>query len=386
MDRNQRSRRQKSGAGSSSAHPPRRSMSSRVGLQKAGKPTPKQRSANTEQQTRRAPNRTSPRPQQINPQKNGYDSNAPKRQRRVTQAEIRRRERNRRVIGLFAVLAVLIIGAVISVNLLFKVTVFRVENFDRTTPADTGIYSADEIVAALGIEKNSSLFGFSTEEKTQLLAAQFPYLDDVQVDVQLPATVVIKVRPATERFACMYSGGWMILSDSLRILRLEVDRPAELTVLSATIESDISPQVGQTITPQTYNSLLKDETATAETAQTTAGEILAQLRDELQTYGLYDNMTELDIRDISKLAFTYQGRVTVELGNASGLDYKMRMAATILTDPDKGLTASDKGTLDVSAQREDGEVRGYFQPYEQPTPTPEPTPEPETEAAETTAE
>ena len=81
-----------------------------------------------------------------------------------------------------------------------------------------------------------------------------------------------------------------------------------------------------------------------------------------------------------QLSFTYQGRVDVLLGNSSSLDYKLRLAAKILTDPDKGLSGSDRGTLDVSDQLEDGEIRGYFQPYEQPTPTPEPAPEPDPEA------
>ena len=119
--------------------------------------------------------------------------------------------------SILAVLAVLAVGAFVSLNLLFKVAFFRVENFDRTTPADTGIYTSDELINALNIEKNSNLFGFSTAEKTRQLAQQFPYLEQVQVEVQMPATVVVKVQPAVERFACMYSGGWMVLSDSLKI-------------------------------------------------------------------------------------------------------------------------------------------------------------------------
>ena len=100
------------------------------------------------------------------------------------------------------------------------------ETFDRTTPADTGIYTEDEIIAALGIETNTSLFGFSTTEKTAQLQTQFPYLDNVEVNIQLPGTVIIKVTPATERFACMYSGGWVVLSDSLKILRSDISQQA----------------------------------------------------------------------------------------------------------------------------------------------------------------
>ena len=300
-----------------------------------------------------------------------------------------RRTRRRRLLGVLTVLAVLAIGAFVSVNLLFKVAIFRVENFDRTTPANTGIYTEDEIIAALDIEKNSNLFGFSTAEKTQQLQAQFPYLDKVEVAVQMPATVVVRLTPATERFTCMYSGGWMVLSDSLRILRLEVSQPDGLILLSAKLPDNFSPAIGQQVIPETYNSLLahtessaeSDSTdATPESAQPAVTDIVTQLWQLLQDDGLLDGLTALDISDTSQLSFTYQGRVDVLLGNSSSLDYKLRMAAKILTDPDKGLSGSDRGTLDVSDQLEDGEIRGYFQPYEQPTPTPEPTPEPDPES------
>ena len=404
MDYNQRSRGQKSGAGHP-ARAPRRSMGSRIGLEKRGAPAqqlPRRGSAPRPNQTR-SPSQNptqrkgQPRPgqaqpnarrpqQQINPQKNGYTPGSPRRQRRVTQAEILRRTRRRRLLGVLTVLAVLAIGAFVSVNLLFKVAIFRVENFDRTTPANTGIYTEDEIIAALDIEKNSNLFAFSTAEKTQQLQAQFPYLDKVEVAVQMPATVVVRLTPATERFTCMYSGGWMVLSDSLRILRLEVSQPDGLILLSAKLPENFSPAIGQQVIPETYNSLLanaasSDSTdATPESAQPTVTGIVTELWQLLQDDGLLDGLTALDISDTSQLSFTYQGRVDVLLGNSSSLDYKLRMAAKILTDPDKGLSGSDRGTLDVSDQLEDGEIRGYFQPYEQPTPTPEPTPEPDPES------
>ena len=411
MDYNQRSRGQKSGAGHP-ARAPRRSVSSRMGLEKRSAPAqqpprgnaprpnqqrgPNQppRSGQPPRQNRPGQNQSNngrrPRPQQqINPQKSGYTPGSPRRQRRVTQAEILRRTRRRRFLGMLAVLAVLAIGAFVSVNLLFKVAIFRVENFDHSTPADTGIYTEDEIVSALNIEKNSNLFAFSTAEKTKELQAQFPYLDKVEVTVQMPATVVVQLTPATERFTCMYSGGWMVLSDALRILRLEVSQPEGMILLNAKLPDNFSPAIGQQVIPETYNSLLahtessaeSDSTdATPESAQPAVTDIVTQLWQLLQDDGLLDGLTALDISDTSQLSFTYQGRVDVLLGNSSSLDYKLRMAAKILTDPDKGLSGSDRGTLDVSDQLEDGEIRGYFQPYEQPTPTPEPAPEPDPES------
>ena len=335
MDYNQRSRGQKSGAGHP-ARAPRRSVSSRMGLEKRGAPAqqpprgnaprpnqqrgPNQppRSGQPPRQNRPGQNQPNngrrPRPQQqINPQKSGYTPGSPRRQRRVTQAEILRRTRRRRFLGMLAVLAVLAIGAFVSVNLLFKVAIFRVENFDHSTPADTGIYTEDEIVSALNIEKNSNLFAFSTAEKTKELQAQFPYLDKVEVTVQMPATVVVRLTPATERFTCMYSGGWMVLSDALRILRLEVSQPEGMILLNAKLPDNFSPAIGQQVIPETYNSLLahtessaeSDSTdATPESAQPTVTDIVIQMWQLLQDDGLLDGLTALDISDTSQLSFT----------------------------------------------------------------------------------
>lgn len=382
MDRDQRSRQQKSRSGSFRRSVPKRSLGSRMGLQKQS-PSP-QRGARGPEPNPMPPRRTAASQQrrtapQLNPQKPGYTPGAPRRQRRVTQAELLRQRNRRRALGILGVLAVVALGAVVSVNLLFNVTAFRVETFDRTTPADTGIYTEDEIVSALGIEMNTSLFGFSTAQKTADLQAKFPYLDEVQVDIQLPGTVVIKVKPATERFTCMYSGGWMILSDSLKVLRTDISQPTGLTVLSCSLPPEFAPSPGLVLVPVTYNSLLEGEPETAETAQQTASEVLDSLMEELNTEGLLDGVTALDITDLSQISFTYQDRIQVLVGNSNRMDYKVRLASVAILDPDKGLAASDKGTLDVSYQQTDGEIRGYFAPEE---PDPTPTPQPEEETAE----
>ena len=370
MGNDQRSRRQRTVSGSG-AQNNRRSLGSRMGLEKREAPRREPPTAQPREPRARRPQAT----QQINPQKAGYRPGSPRKQRRVTQAELIRQRNRRRALGILGVLAVLAVGAFVSVNLLFKVTIFRVENFDRTTPADTGIYSEEELVNALGIEKNSNLFGFSTAEKTAQLAQQFPYLEQVGVEIQLPATVVIKVEPAVERFVCMYAGGWMVLSDSLKILRTEVSQPEGLILLSLTLPADFAPAVGQNIVPESYNSLLGGEQATAETAglQASAAQTLTELRDGLLSNGLFDGATALDIRDLSDIQFTYQNRIQVRLGSEMNLAYKLRLAAAALADPEKGLSASDKGVLDISNQQSNGDIRAYFSP-DDPAPTPTPVP------------
>ena len=192
MDRNQRSRNQKKSVPPRKGQPSHRNTKS-APPQRSSRPAgSQQRPKGSGQRPAKQPERQPPkqqqkrpRPQQ-NPQKPGYRSSAPQVQRRVTRAEQLRIRRRKAIIGVLCVLAVLVVGIVLSINLLFKVTDFRVENADRTTPANTGIYTEQQLIDATGIQVGDNLYGFSTKEKSDQLLAQMPYLDVAVVTRQAP--------------------------------------------------------------------------------------------------------------------------------------------------------------------------------------------------------
>ena len=239
MDRNQRSRNQKKSVPPHKGQPSHRNTKS-APPQRSSRPAgSQQRPKGSGQRPAKQPERQPPkqqqkrpRPQQ-NPQKPGYRSSAPQVQRRVTRAEQLRIRRRKAIIGVLCVLAVLVVGIVLSINLLFKVTDFRVENADRTTPANTGIYTEQQLIDATGIQVGDNLYGFSTKEKSDQLLAQMPYLDVAVVIRQAPGTVIIRVQPAVERFKMEYSGSWLVLSEQLKVLRVEPAEPDNLVQLDA---------------------------------------------------------------------------------------------------------------------------------------------------------
>lgn len=398
MDRNQRSRNQKKSV------PPRKGQPSHCNTksappQRSSRPAgSQQRPKGSGQRPAKQPERQPPkqqqkrpRPQQ-NPQKPGYRSSAPQVQRRVTRAEQLRIRRRKAIIGVLCVLAVLVVGIVLSINLLFKVTDFRVENADRTTPAKTGIYTEQQLINATGIQVGDNLYGFSTKEKSDQLLAQMPYLDVAVVTRQAPGTVIIRVQPAVERFKMEYSGSWLVLSEQLKVLRVEPAEPDNLVQLDALLPEGAATTPGSFLTldapsePTALATAMPSGTATpenadeADTAQETPNEVLNELLGELDQYGLLDGTTVLTMQNMTELSFLYQGRVSVQLGTANNLDYKIRFAAYIILDTGgDGLASSDRGTLDVSDQQTDGTIQPRFLPAENPVATPEPTPEPPAE-------
>lgn len=398
MDRNQRSRNQKKSVPPRKGQPSHRNTKS-APPQRSSRPAgSQQRPKGSGQRPAKQPERQPPkqqqkrpRPQQ-NPQKPGYRSSAPQVQRRVTRAEQLRIRRRKAIIGVLCVLAVLVVGIVLSINLLFKVTDFRVENADRTTPAKTGIYTEQQLIDATGIQVGDNLYGFSTKEKSDQLLAQMPYLDVAVVTRQAPGTVIIRVQPAVERFKMEYSGSWLVLSEQLKVLRVEPAEPDNLVQLDALLPEGAATTPGSFLTldapsePTALATAMPSGTATpenadeADTAQETPNEVLNELLGELDQYGLLDGTTVLTMQNMTELSFLYQGRVSVQLGTANNLDYKIRFAAYIILDTSgDGLASSDRGTLDVSDQQTDGTIQPRFLPAENPVATPEPTPEPPAE-------
>lgn len=398
MDRNQRSRNQKKSVPPRKGQPSHRNTKS-APPQRSSRPAgSQQRPKSSGQRPAKQPERQPPkhqqkrpRPQQ-NPQKPGYRSSAPQVQRRVTRAEQLRIRRRKAIIGVLCVLAVLVVGIVLSINLLFKVTDFRVENADRTTPAKTGIYTEQQLIDATGIQVGDNLYGFSTKEKSDQLLAQMPYLDVAVVTRQAPGTVIIRAQPAVERFKMEYSGSWLVLSEQLKVLRVEPAEPDNLVQLDALLPEGAATTPGSFLTldapsePTALATAMPSGTATpenadeADTAQETPNEVLNELLGELDQYGLLDGTTVLTMQNMTELSFLYQGRVSVQLGTANNLDYKIRFAAYIILDTGgDGLASSDRGTLDVSDQQTDGTIQPRFLPAENPVATPEPTPEPPAE-------
>lgn len=314
------------GASGSSAQPPaRRSAGSRVGLQKS--------------------------------------SALPHPKHRVTAAEKLRQRRRRAVLGLLLVLLALVLGFLLTAKLLFKVREIRLENLDGTTPADTGIYTEEQIREQLAVPMGVDLLSVSAKEKTAQLTAQLPYLEQVEVHTTLPGTVVVKLQPAVERFALDAGTGWLILSDRLKVLRTADAVPDGAVVLQAALAQGSLPVTGQYAELQSYSSLFDGEEDAAQALEAgAAAETLMQLMAALDEQGLLAGTTQLSVEDLSELGFTYQGRVVVRLGTDNHLADKLHIAAAaLLPSYEESLGATDRGVLEFY-QYSGGELRAAFRP------------------------
>ena len=299
------------------------------------------------------------------------------RRRRLTRGEMRRRRRRRRLIAFCLFLALVVLGVALSVTVLFKVEGFRLEGPQKDTPADTGIYTEDAILAALNVPLGENIFQFSIAEKERAMAAALPYLETIRVRRSLPGTIVVRVPPAVERYALESDGGWVVLSGGLKVLKVSPDEPSGL--VQVTGAEPLGPVAGYPLALAEDQQPLADASASgiaapsAAPSQAASGEgqaaaqtwrdTLAGLLTALDERGLSEGLTSLELGGLTEISFLYQGRVRVLLGTANSLEYKLQWAAYLLQNEEgDGLLETDRGVLDISHLRADGSIQPVFSP------------------------
>lgn len=269
-----------------------------------------------------------------------HDRPAPKKKRRRKRPLTPRQKRLRGVlIGGTLCLAALVAGALFSMKVLFKLSNIEV----RQPEEETTVYSDEQITAALGLEMGTQLFSIDLEQATQTLSTALPYLREVQVRRRLPATLVVSVQPAHETYAVAYEGGWAVVSEDLKVLRLSAEQPQGIAAVTGLEAS--APAEGQPL----------------QVAQADKLEALQTLQAQAQAAGL-EQLTAIDMTSLSEVSAVYAGRVKITFGTMNDIEYKCSWAARLLLGEDDSamIGEHETGTLDVSHRTQDGKGQAIW--------------------------
>lgn len=236
-------------------------------------------------------------------------------------------------------LAALVAGALFSMKVLFKLSNIEV----RQPEEETTVYSDEQITAALGLEMGTQLFSIDLEQATQTLSTALPYLREVQVRRRLPATLVVSVQPAHETYAVAYEGGWAVVSEDLKVLRLSAEQPQGIAAVTGLEAS--APAEGQPL----------------QVAQADKMEALQTLQAQAQAAGL-EQLTAIDMTSLSEVSAVYAGRVKITFGTMNDIEYKCSWAARLLLGEDDSamIGEHETGTLDVSHRTQDGKGQAIW--------------------------
>ncbi len=242
-----------------------------------------------------------------------------------------RRSRNwRRFSRLYRLLSVVLIlvAIVVACTIFFRVETITVEGNQR--------YTDEEIISITGIQQGDNLFALNKYRIINSLLEELPYISSVSIRRTLPESITITVTE-TEATVCIQSGdSWWLTDSTGRLLeRLET---ADESVIQVTGVELLAPSEGTTLGLGTDYRLQEEG--------------LLELLAALESRGLLEKITSIDLSSASTVTMIYNGQLEVLMNLADDFDYDVKV---LLKVEEKYISVNwgsgDSGTLDLTGSQ-----------------------------------
>lgn len=241
----------------------------------------------------------------------------------ATRRTNKRTRRNRgRFGGLYKLFSFLLILVVIVAGC---AVFFRVEEI---TVVGQSKYTAEEIIAATGIQKGDNLFLLSPVGHVPVT---LPYVGEIAVRRALPDGVVITVRECVPALMVQGEGGWWVVDGRGKLLEAvpSGDRAGTAKVVGLTA---ILPKAGTRLA--------------VDTLEASKLQSLLDLTAAFTGRGMMDKVSQVDLTGTARLTLTYDGRFTVVLPLSADFDRAGQALSVIVEEK---LQANDTGKIDMSS-------------------------------------
>lgn len=235
----------------------------------------------------------------------------------------RRRKRSKKKYTLYYLLALVLllcVGAALSLTVFFKTESIQVVGDTR--------YAKNELIAAAGIRLGENLFRVSKKDTSEKLIAGYPYIAQVRLQRVLPNSLLLHVSEARACAAVQTGQAYMLLDERARVLETDLPACPEGYFRVIGFPAGLSP--GDYLPEQDRERF----------------RVLLTLQESIAA----NDLSKIKLADLSNAAdiwLLYDGRVAIELGGQSDIDYKIRAAKSVI---DISVTDKTVGTLDVSTR------------------------------------
>lgn len=264
----------------------------------------------------------------------GGESQKPTRtQTRRKQNKKRRLKNKVRKVLLAVVLFIVLItvGAVLSLTVFFKT--------QSVTVSGSGIYSQEQIVNASEINTGDNLFLINSDKTAQKITTRLPYIYNVKIKKELPATVKITVTDASAAYAIENGDKTFILADdNYKVLEAAAEeQPAGSMMITNAVVKSAEP--GKQLE-------FEDETVS---------NCITQITEAIKSTEM-KSVTAVSSKDINNNYIVYDGRITFELGTCDDLEIKIKRGVLICDEMNE-TNPSIKGKINLKSGKQ-----SYFTP------------------------
>ena len=233
-------------------------------------------------------------------------------------ANIKRREFTRSsVFYIVFGIALICVMILVGISAFLRVNYFIVNS--------SGIYSAEQIIEASGVSRGNNLLYMNTQSVSQKIKNELPYVSTVEIDKQLPDTLVITITESVPVAYLIYEGDMVVIDSSGRVL----ERAAMGSNLNGTVTVNNERLIevrGVIINNAVIGRQLRSEPG-LESILSTMQTVLITMERE----GLTGDIDYLDVSNINNIFFGYRGIYRIILGGTTDLRTKLnRLPGDIL--------------------------------------------------------
>lgn len=221
-----------------------------------------------------------------------------------------RRKIRRNIVYVLVGILLCIVFAVACVALFFNAKEINVEG--------ATVYDDYLIRECSGIELNQNLYRIDRAAVSEAIVTNYPYIKSVEVDVQLPATVTIRVTEDTPRYYFELCGEYYVLSESLRVLEHSEDL------------DDLQERLPGLIGLQTQNVTYAVCGRKITFAEGSSTEYTRQMLSTFAASSIADKITMINFTDRFNVYVIYDHRFKIEIGNMEDVATKIAFAEEIL--------------------------------------------------------
>ncbi len=219
---------------------------------------------------------------------------------------LRRRKRKMSLYTFIVVSLVLIAGASASYTFLFNINEIRVSG-------ESDRYTAEQIVAASGIQKGDNLLRLNVKKSEQKILEELIYVETALVDRDFPSSLEIKVTKCVPSFNVQTEGGFLLVSTYGKILA-DNSFPTEGLPLFYGYDPK-EPVPGKPL----------------ESEDEQKSEAFKELIERVGATGT-ELVTSIDMTDKHDILVNYTNGIVFKMGNWTDIPYKLDMAEHVMNE------------------------------------------------------
>lgn len=243
---------------------------------------------------------------------------------------LKMRKRRRRFFGFVFLILLILVGIILSLTVFFNIQNIKVE--EKT------IYTTKQIIDASEIKIRDNLILVNKNKTAKKIESKLPYVDSTIIKKKLPRTIVISVKPTTDKVAVEINDEMAILNENGKVLKFVKKDKVGTLILFKNVKVE-KAEIGEKI--EFENKIVEEAFLS----------IVSQIEKQK-----FEKINFVDLSNLNDIKLTYDNRITILLGDTKNIEQKLALGKHAIKRQNES-NPQQKGKLDLSVEK-----KAFFRP------------------------